>query len=162
MTTGTTEKQDHEIAADELTALFSKLQLESRAVLLGLREDETSCGGKPWTHYAWTVILSRIGPGPRVERDFDWKAGTAHVHKERFREGQPKAPNGAEVLGCVCRDFLDSEQSFEDWCSSYGYEEDSRKEFDTYNLCRSMGKKLTHLGLSAGEIRAFAELSARL
>ena len=108
------------------------------------------------------MILSRIGHGPKVEVDFTWRAGTAHVYKDGARKGDAKAPNGSEVLGNVCRDFLDSEQSFADWCGSYGYEEDSRKAFGTYNLCRSMGKKLTHLGLSNAEIRAFAELSARL
>jgi hypothetical protein len=74
---------------------------------------------------------------------------------------QKKKPNPAEVLASVCREGLDADESFENWCSNFGYEEDSRKAESIYRACTDNGKKARRL-LSPANFAKFADLSARL
>lgn len=51
--------------------------------------------------------------------------------------------------------FFDAE-SFEDWCSNFGYDTDSRKAFETYNECVEAGRKLRQ-AFKAEEIEQLRE-----
>jgi hypothetical protein len=57
-----------------------------------------------------------------------------------------KAPKAADVLDCLCNDAtgLDNSSGFEDWCSEYGYETDSRKAERTYKTIERQAKRLKH------------------
>lgn len=58
-----------------------------------------------------------------------------------------KAPNAAEVLDCLASDASGATGSFEDWCSDYGYDTDSRKAEKTYKIIqRQSGKLRAFLG----------------
>lgn len=74
---------------------------------------------------------------------------------------QKVAPHPAEVLASSCREGLGADESFENWCGNYGYEEDSRKAEAIYRACTENGKKARRL-LSPGNFAKFAELSNRL
>ena len=78
-----------------------------------------------------------------------------------FAKAQKVAPSPSEVLACYCREGLDADQSFENWCADFGYDSDSRKALDTYNACTENGKKARRV-LGAENARKFAELSAQL
>jgi hypothetical protein len=63
--------------------------------------------------------------------------GPAHSHE----------PQAAEVLDCIASDVsgLENAGSFEDWCSDYGYDTDSRKAEKTYNIIKRQAEKLRDL-----------------
>ncbi len=52
------------------------------------------------------------------------------------------APNAADVLSCLCSDVSCGEESFEDFCSSLGYDSDSRKAEKTWKACSRMAPKV--------------------
>lgn len=55
------------------------------------------------------------------------------------------APPIDEVLSCLASDSASTEESFEDWCASLGYDSDSRKAERTYNVCVKQAEKLKNL-----------------
>lgn len=51
------------------------------------------------------------------------------------------SPTQASVLYCLLLDAQGAEQNFYDWCMDYGYDNDSRKAFETYeSCCKTLGK----------------------
>jgi hypothetical protein len=83
---------------------------------LGMQRDDDG-----WYHYPYRVTLSRKGHG---SMRLTWRQGTAHTND----------PNVVEVLDCLASDaagFVNA-QGFEDWCSEYGYDSDSRKAEKIY------------------------------
>ena len=51
-------------------------------------------------------------------------------------------PGLDEVLNCLASDSTAIDQSFEDWCSELGYDQDSRRAEKTYNVCLKQAEKL--------------------
>ena len=74
---------------------------------------------------------------------------------------QKVSPNPAEVLASAAREGQDADQSFESWCSDFGYDTDSMKARACYDACTEDGKKARRV-LGAENARKFAELSAQL
>jgi hypothetical protein len=54
------------------------------------------------------------------------------------------APELASVLDCLASDSAGyvNARSFEDWCSEYGYDTDSRKAERTFNACKRQAERL--------------------
>jgi len=88
------------------------------------------------------------------------KKRTAEI-AAKIAKAQKKQPDPAEVLASVCREGQDADESFENWCGNFGYEEDSRKAEGIYLACTDNGKKARRI-LSAANFARFAELSTRL
>lgn len=61
------------------------------------------------------------------------------------KNGKAIGPSVADVLSCLLTDSVACEQSFEDWCSDFGVDTDSRKAFRTYELCQQNGNKIVKL-----------------
>lgn len=74
-----------------------------------------------------------------------------------------QGPNVAQVLSCVCSEGLEaaSYQSFENWASNLGYNEDSREAERVYNKCKEQYYKVNKL-LTQEQIERFAELNSML
>jgi hypothetical protein len=55
-----------------------------------------------------------------------------------------KEPTAADVMHYLCSDAagFDNASGFEDWCSEYGYETDSRKAEATYRQIERQAKRL--------------------
>ena len=52
-------------------------------------------------------------------------------------------PQAAEVLSCLADDAAGVEyRGFEEWCSDYGYETDSRKAEKTFKACKHIAARL--------------------
>lgn len=53
-------------------------------------------------------------------------------------------PTSADVLSCLLMDAtsIDNYGTFEDWCSDFGYDTDSRKVEKIYKDCEKTNKKL--------------------
>lgn len=82
-------------------------------------------------------------------------AGLAYVQKV--------APTLDSVLGSLLSDgscHFDGER-FEDWCSNYGYSDDSIKAKDIFDTCEAIGKDLRR-AFSLAEIEELRELSRDL
>ena len=54
-------------------------------------------------------------------------------------------PTDTDVIPCLLADYSVVNESFEDFCMNFGYDEDSRKAEKIYNQCQKNGKKLEKL-----------------
>lgn len=151
------EITDYTEAAEILNAEFSALNWQTVTHGGHLATDPDG-----WKHYAFSVGFQPTGKNPVF---FDWRSGTGNVAKAK--DGKtvlgPKKPNPAEVLGRVCADYQSAAQeSFPDWCSNLGFDEDSRKAYRLYEDCQAIGPKLRALGLTPAQIQRFAALADML
>jgi len=53
-----------------------------------------------------------------------------------------KEPNAADVLYCLISDARAGDSTFEDFCSEFGYDSDSRKAYATWQQCQRIAPKL--------------------
>lgn len=54
-------------------------------------------------------------------------------------------PTAADVVSCLCTDASCGEQSFEDFCSDFGYDEDSRSAEATWKACAKTAPRIRRL-----------------
>jgi hypothetical protein len=67
---------------------------------------------------------------------------------------KPVAPSTADVLASLLSDASGVGETFEEWCSNYGYSDDSMKAMETYRACqktraamqRFLGTEMERLG----------------
>lgn len=97
-----------------------------------------------WKHYAWTIQLTCDG---RVSSLIPYRMGTAHVIKAKasWMNDKPKAPRAEDVISSMALDSSACNESFDDWCATFGYDTDSRKALETYLACQSSGAELRKL-----------------
>jgi len=108
--------------------------------------------------FTWENILRTKAQGKTISKTYRAEELELAAALAKF---QKKQPNPAEVLACVCREGVDSDESFDNWCANFGSDSDSIKAFNTYNECTENGKKARHI-LSAANFQKMAELSAQL
>lgn len=96
-----------------------------------------------------------------TNRKFPSEPGRIPECAAKLAKIQKKQPNPAEVLACVCREGVDADASFANWCADFDGDTDSIKALSTYNLCTENGKKARRL-LSPASFQKMAELSAQL
>ena len=65
--------------------------------------------------------------------------------QDMLKMKKPKAPHIESVLYSLVMDGEAVSMSFIDWCSDFGYSEDSRKALATYEACCECGRKLRNL-----------------
>lgn len=93
-----------------------------------------------WEHYAWSV---RVACGDKRSSAIPYRMGTAHVIKGKFPVGdRPKAPTAEDVVSSMALDASACNESFDDWCATFGYDTDSRKALETYLACQNSGAEL--------------------
>jgi len=51
-------------------------------------------------------------------------------------------PTAADVLSCLCSDARGGESTFEEFCSDFGYDTDSRKAERLYRECERSAKRV--------------------
>lgn len=81
----------------------------------------------------------RYGRSPRLYgQNFRrlWEA------QEWINRSRPTKPSLDDVLYSLLIDAEAHDQSFEDWCSNFGYDTDSRKALATYMACQETATKL--------------------
>ena len=118
-------------ATDELTTL-DKFIADNRITATAVRHYDN-----PWMSDAtdgmhhWRVTL-KCG---RKRLTVPFSQGSAHT----------KEPIAADVLDCMASDAAGYEnaRSFEEWCSEYGYDEDSRRAEKTYKAVEQSSAKLS-------------------
>jgi len=77
--------------------------------------------------------------------------GTGHV-----KNGVPTPPKLSDVIFSLLMDCQDARETFEDFCSSFGYDEDSRRAHKIWGTCKVNGEKLQKL-FSPDEIAELEE-----
>jgi hypothetical protein len=70
-------------------------------------------------------------------------------------------PMMVDVLSCVMLDKTALEMTFDDWCSEFGYDVDSRKAEKCYNACCDNARRALKF-LSRKDMEALTELANRL
>jgi len=93
-----------------------------------------------WDCDAWQVKFTRVGV--KDAAIFDYYTGTGHRKTDRFGRTTPKNPSAADVLHSLTMDASLADDTFEGFCSSLGYDTDSRKALETYLQCQQNGQKL--------------------
>jgi hypothetical protein len=120
---------------------------------------------------AWAITCKGItfdyytGIGHRVMKGTLWHADKLEYKRlknanltecgfTKFLElTKPVAPKPTDLIYSLIADASACEESFEDWCSNFGYETDSRKALETYLACQASGEKLRKLGLKLDILR---------
>lgn len=116
--------------------------MDSRARELGLRISVSAGRDVPayddpdgWGHDEYRVRLTRPAvPGRSLTVTF--RKGYGH-------NGSP--PTLPEVLDSLVGDASDADETFEEWCGTYGYDTDSRRAEATWKACRKVRADLTKL-----------------
>jgi hypothetical protein len=149
------EIPDYKLAAQELRSAFLRTGIESE--IRGGYLDKDSEG---WQHYAFNVLFKNN----KKEASFSWKQGKACVVKgSKTGIAIPTKPKPDEVLARICAESLEvSNDSFEGWAATYGFDADSSKAESIYQACQKNAEKLSRLGLDSETVQTFAELSNRL
>lgn len=89
---------------------------------------------KPWKCDAWRVAFDK--------RNVTGFSETYYMGLGNRKEGKPVAPNAAEVLYSLLSDADAASMTFEEWCSEFGYSDDSLRALNTYNKCVAIDKAL--------------------
>lgn len=134
-----------------------------------------------WMCDAWNICFARngkaeafeyyTGMGHRVLSDRDHKEVESKYPEPRHPETmhyrnflralesakKPKAPEPAGLIYSVLLDGAACDEAFEDWCSNFGYDTDSRRAMETYLLCQSNYNKFRKL-FSRAEIETLRDM----
>ena len=92
----------------------------------------------------WKCVL-RLANGPMTAKSGPSKrAMTVYFSMGYGHNG--KAPKVADVLDCLSSDAsgFENARSFEDWCSEYGYDTDSRKAEKIFKTVEHQAKRLSN------------------
>lgn len=135
---------------------------------IGVKVSVVYCGettkDNDWLCDAWKITIT----AGKVGYTFEYYTGTGHrvdnasakfarialknvsKHSIAWRDGVlnnqvPVYPAVAGLLYSLQFDTSTCEQSFDNWCSEYGYDTDSRKALETYLLCQQNGMKYNQL-----------------
>lgn len=101
-----------------------------------------------------TITSTQTGNNPHVEdsdrmnnykvrlRNADGRTMRLYYSKGVGRNGA--SPTAEEILDCLAMDAsgIENAQGFEDWCSEYGYDTDSRRAEKTYKVCQRQAERL--------------------
>lgn len=149
----------------------TKYEVEMTATLVEFNaKDDTAKGhdGKPWHHDAWSLEIkqkhgrvterfsfrtgtgNRVNAGPAMHHELESLGDVVRARGRSFyidkgSRWEAKAPKLADVLQCLASDAGALEETFEDWCSNYGYDSDSRKAEKTYRACVETAQQLVRL-----------------
>lgn len=128
-----------------------------------------------WPHVKWEGTLSK----GKASYTFTYKCGIGHYEQAKKSWERPRKsmtpeeqaqdatriaiarrqpPESMLVLNCLCRDGASAfSNTFESWCSDYGFEPDSLKAYGIYRECVEIYKQLSCL-LSPKQIEEVAQL----
>lgn len=84
----------------------------------------------------WCITINGIG--------FEYYTGIGHRDKKTDR---PQKPELSGVLSSLALDAMACDESFNDWCSNFGFDTDSRKALETYLACQENASKLRKAGV---------------
>ncbi len=129
-----------EIAID---AYFVSIEVTHKCVAGGASIERDG-----WKCDAWSFILTT----PRGREQFDYYTGLGHRVKDH-----PRAPHIIGLIDSILVDMSACSMSFNEWCSDWGYDNDSRKAHSIYLACQENAEKFKRL-FTSGQIEKLQEL----
>lgn len=135
--------------------LLCAANVNAKSVYLGLRNDALG-GNQPMD--AWVVTFHN--ETSKRSESFDYFTGLGLRAKPTLGNKytrntlawhavesarKPVKPEPASVLHSILLDGEACNQSFAHWCMDYGYDEDSRKAYATYEACQKNADKLARV-----------------
>lgn len=133
------------------------------SILLVGETSRPQSDGKAWKCDAWRVTLATGEGNARFAYETDYFTGLGHrkpvkgapsakgnpntLYREQWEKQylRPQAPRAADVLHSLILDSSADGMSFRDWCSDYGYSDDSISAFDTYRQCCDVAVNLRRI-----------------
>lgn len=103
-----------------------------------------------WECFKWTVVFTH-----KITKEttlVDYHKGLAHV-----KNGKPTAPTIDEIVYSLNMDAQIGRESFEDYCSNFGTNQDSIKEYKIWESCKEAVKQLEKL-FTKEQINQFDEI----
>lgn len=90
-----------------------------------------------WDCYAWDVTLRMRGRTLSTP----FYCGLGHVTKPKcyWQSPKPIPPSAADVIYSLAMDAAAASETFSEFCSNVGYDEDSRKALEAYLACQKSG-----------------------
>ena len=134
------------------TKLLESLKFTPR--LVGLRVNSDG-----WKNYLWDIELDVKAGWKNYKKHkyttqpiyLEFHCGTGHA-----KNGVPTPPELSDVIYSLIMDWQGGREMFKHFCSSFGYDEDSRKAYKIWEACKANGEKLEKL-FSADEIADLEE-----
>jgi hypothetical protein len=126
------------------TVTIGQFVADNGIALKAARTDRNPNMGADMDH--WKVTLTRPEENVIVDGALSMTGRklrmTVTFSKGRGHNGAE--PTANEVLDCLASDAagVESAGSFEDWCSEYGYDTDSRKAHKTFKACEHEATRL--------------------
>lgn len=107
---------------------------------------------KEWPHFLWNVTISHkngfwtfpfkcgIGhiekkPGAIPMPNPPYKKGTVAYAQWEANSTRPKKPKTSDVMYSILSDIQAADSSFNNWCTEFGYDNDSMRAFKIYQTC---------------------------
>lgn len=103
---------------------------EGKRVTLTYDQVGVSDGAPDWAKQEWRVTLRHNGK----RMTFAYYGGAMAGN-----------PNAEDVVADLAMNSSTVDMTFDDWCSDYGYDTDSRSALETYKLCARLGKRFDRL-----------------
>jgi len=115
---------------------IEKYKLDISTIRIPFRTDiDRDQWSKDARHYAFTIHRTNMYGKDRFTYQGYYSQGSALV----------KLPQGDEILNALIMDTLNIEQGFHEWCSEYGYSDDSIKAHKIYSTCLDEYEQLKKL-----------------
>lgn len=113
---------------------------------LHIRYNAIYCGevtkDNNWHCDKWSITFIRAGIKKSI--NFEYFTGTGHRVKTKFASN-PVFPHATGLIYSCLMSGDSCNMSFKDWCSNYGYDDDSIKALETYKDCQEEYNKLQSL-----------------
>ena len=94
---------------------------------------------KPRAVDAWRVTIGNQCDNKAGQWVTTYYTGTGLRNK---KTGRPTRPTVADVLYSLFSDASAADENFSDWCSTYGYSDDSIKALNIYKACTDIAANL--------------------
>ena len=104
----------------------NKWRIEIKWLFVGVEVNPEWGDNKKRNHWIW--VLTKDGKSTHGEF-WDNIANTKATYQDPNKRNNPKKPETYDLLACLVKNDYDS---FEEFCSSLGLDEDSRKAYKTY------------------------------
>jgi hypothetical protein len=104
---------------------------------VGHRVDLTNSHGR--------LSVKQQGEVKKLKICYNATNSTGFIHTIGNTRSIILTPTQTSFMYCLLLDATAREESFNDWCLNYGYDNDSMKAFDTYQSCCKIGKQLESL-----------------
>lgn len=108
----------------------NKWEIEIKWMFVGVGVNSEWCDNKKRNHWHW--IITKDGKATQGEF-WDSVVNTQKTYQDPNKRNNPNNPRAYDLFACLEKYGYDS---FEDFCCEFGYDENSRKTYNTYEAVK--------------------------